>query len=176
MASNNGFIRLYRKMAEWEWFSDYKVFVVFLHLLLMANWKPGSFQGHEVPAGACITSIRRLSNATGLSIKSVRTAIKKLQIGNEIGVETANKYTMIYIKNWGKYQGDDPSIGKQTANKGQTKGTRNGNETATIEEYKNTRKKENTKRKRNFEERSVTDADFNDLFLDLNEGGANAEG
>ena len=29
------------------------------------------------------------------------------------------------------------------------------------------------RKKRDFEERSVTDADFKDLFLDLNEGGAN---
>ena len=172
MANSNGFIRLYRKMTEWEWFTDYKVLVVFLHLLLMANWKPGRFQGHEVPVGACVTSIRHLSERTGLSIKSVRTAIEKLRSTNEIGIETANRFTVIFIKNWAKYQGDEPTIGKQTANKGQTKGTRNGNQTATIEEYKNKeqRKKENTKRKRvsNFQERTVTDEDFADLFLDLN--------
>ena len=32
------------------------------------------------------------------------------------------------------------------------------------------------RKKRDFEERSVTDADFKDLFLDLNKGGANADG
>ena len=166
MASSNGFIRLYRKMTDWEWFTDYKVLVVFLHLLLMANWKPGRFQGHDVPAGACVTSIRHLSERTGLSIKSVRTAIEKLKSTNEIGIETANKFTMIFIKNWAKYQGDEPTIGKQTANQRQTKGTRNGKQTATIEEYKNKEYK-NSYKKRGFEEREVKDEDFADMFLDL---------
>ena len=167
--ANNGFIKIYRKMTEWEWYTDYKTFVVFLHLLMMANWKPGRFRGHEVPAGACVTSIKHLAEDTGLSVKSVRTALDKLQSTNEIGIKTANKFTMIFIRNWGKYQGDDDVSGKQTANKRQS----NGKQLATIEEYKKERKKENTKRKRvsNFQERTVTDEDFADLFLDLNEEG-----
>lgn len=169
MAASNGFIRLYRKMTEWEWYQDYKTLVVFLHLLLMANWKPARFMGRDVPAGACVTSVRHLSDQTGLSVKNVRTALDHLKSTNEIGIETANRFTVIFIRNWGKYQGEEPSIGKQTANNWQT----TGKQLATIEESKKERKKENTKRKRNFEERSVTDADFEDLFLDLSEGGAN---
>ena len=55
---------------------------------------------------------------------------------------------------------------KQLTNKRQTTDKR----LTTIEESKKERKKENTKRKRvsNFQERTVTDEDFADLFLDLN--------
>ena len=165
MASENGYIRIYRKMTEWEWYKDYKTLVVFLHLLLLANWKPGRFMGHEVPVGACVTSIRHLADSTGLSVKSVRTALDHLKNTNEIGIETANRFSMIFIKNWGKYQGDEPSIGKQTANNWQT----TGKQLATIEEGKKERKKENYKRKRDFDERKVTDEDFDDLFIDLDE-------
>ena len=163
MASNNGFIKIYRKMTEWEWYTDYKTFVVFLHLLMLANWKPGRFRGREVPAGACVTSVKHLAEDTGLSVKNVRTALDKLRSTNEIGIETANKFTMIFINNWAKYQGDEPTIGKQTANKRQS----NGKQLATIEESKKERKKENYKRKRGFEEREVKDEDFADMFLDL---------
>ena len=165
MASENGYIRIYRKMTEWEWYKDYKTLVVFLHLLLLANWKPGRFMGHEVPVGACVTSIRHLADSTGLSVKSVRTALDHLKNTNEIGIETANRFSMIFIKNWGKYQGDEPSIGKQTAHKRQT----TGKQLATIEEGKKERKKENYKRKRDFDERKVTDEDFDDLFVNLDE-------
>jgi DNA-binding transcriptional MerR regulator len=121
--------------------------------------------GHEVPAGACVTSIRHLADSTGLSVKSVRTALDHLKNTNEIGIETANRFSMIFIKNWGKYQGDEPSIGKQTAHKRQT----TGKQLATIEEGKKERKKENYKRKRDFDERKVTDKDFDDLFINLDE-------
>ena len=163
--AGDGYIRIYRKMTEWEWYKDYKTLVIFLHLLLLVNWKPGRFMGREVPAGACVTSIRHLAESTGLSVKSVRTALEHLKKTDEIGIETANRFTMIFVKNWGKYQGEEPSIGKQTANKRQT----NGKQLATIEEGKKERKKENYKRKRDFEERSVTDEDFKDLFLPLDE-------
>lgn len=163
--AGDGYIRIYRKMTEWEWYKDYKTLVIFLHLLLLVNWKPGRFMGREVPAGACVTSIRHLAESTGLSVKSVRTALDHLKKTNEIGIETANRFTMIFIKNWGKYQGEEQSNGKQTANKRQT----TGKQLATIEEGKKERKKENTKRKRDFEERSVTDDDFKDLFLPLDE-------
>lgn len=166
MASNNGFIKIYRKMAEWEWFTDYKTLVVFLHLLMMANWKPGRFMGHEVPAGACVTSLGHLSKQTGLSVKSVRTALEHLQSTHEIGKKAAGKFQLIFINNWAKYQGVDATIGRETAGNRQAI----GREVATIEESKKERKKENYKRKRvpNYPERQVTDEDFADLFVDLN--------
>ena len=166
MATNNGFIKIYRKMTEWEWFTDYKALVVFLHLLMMANWKPGRFKGHEIPAGACVTSLGHLAKATGLSVMSVRTALKHLESTHEINKRVTNGFHIIFINNWAKYQGEDSVANKRLTNDQQTTNKR----LTTIEESKKERKKENTKRKRvsNFQERTVTDEDFADLFLDLN--------
>ena len=164
--ANNGFIKIYRKMTEWEWYTDYKTFVVFLHLLMMANWKPGRFKGHEIPAGACVTSLGHLAKDTGLSVRSVRTALEHLQSTHEIDKRVTNGFHIIFLNNWAKYQGEDVMTDKQLTNKRQTTDKR----LTTIEESKKERKKENTKRKRvsNFQERTVTDEDFADLFLDLN--------
>ena len=166
MASNNGFIKIYRKMTEWEWFTDYKTLVVFLHLLMMANWKPGRFKGHEIPAGALVTSLVHLAKQTGLSVMSVRTALKHLESTHEINKQVTNGFHIIFINNWAKYQGEDSVANKRLTSNQQTTNKR----LTTIEEDKNIRKKENYKRKRvpNYPERQVTDADFSDLFVDLN--------
>ena len=34
-----GFIKLYRSMLQWEWYDDVNVKVLFLHLLLKANYE-----------------------------------------------------------------------------------------------------------------------------------------
>lgn len=166
MASNNGFIKIYRKMTEWEWFTDYKTLVVFLHLLMMANWKPGRFKGHEIPAGALVTSLGHLAKQTGLSVMSIRTALKHLESTHEINKQVTNGFHIIFINNWAKYQGEDSVANKRLTSNQQTTNKR----LTTIEEDKNIRKKENYKRKRvsNFPERQVTDEDFADLFVDLN--------
>lgn len=68
----NGWIKVYRKMTEWEWYKDPNTSRLFFHLLLTANHKPGKWQGVDVPVGARITSIRKLAAETGLSIQQVQ--------------------------------------------------------------------------------------------------------
>lgn len=165
MSGENGYIRIYRKMTEWEWYKDYKTLVVFLHLLLLANWKQGRFMGHEVPAGSLVTSLKHLSQQTGLSVQSVRTALEHLKSTNEINIQVTNKFQLIKLNNWGKYQGDESTANTQLTNNQHS----TNNQLTTIEKGKKERKKENYKRKRNFQEREVKDEDFADMFLDLNE-------
>lgn len=41
MTALNGFVKLHRKMIEWGWYSDFVVKDVFLHILMVAAYKPG---------------------------------------------------------------------------------------------------------------------------------------
>ena len=36
---NEGFIKIYRQLLEWEWYTDTNTKVLFLHCLLKANFK-----------------------------------------------------------------------------------------------------------------------------------------
>ena len=116
----SGFIKLHRKFREWEWYSDSAVKDVFLHLLLAANWEEVRWKGKVINAGQLITTVKDLSEELNITTKRVRTALAKLEQTGEISKKAANKYTLITIENWGFYQGDDSSEGKQRANKGQT--------------------------------------------------------
>lgn len=126
----NGYIKLFRQMTEWEWYKEPNTKAVFLHLLIMANHSPGRWQGIKIDRGQHLTSIKKLAEETGLSSKNVRTALNHLKATNEVAIKTANRWTLVTIENYDKYQGDDSEggkqsgkqSGKQVANRWQTSG------------------------------------------------------
>lgn len=97
-------IKLYRKFTEWEWYRDTGCKVVFLHLLLTANWKPRKWQGIVIDVGEVVTSRANLAEEVDLSVQQIRTALKKLSESGVITTETTSKYTIIHINNYEKYQ------------------------------------------------------------------------
>ena len=58
----NGFIKLERKIFDWEWYTEQDTFRMFIHLLLKANHKKASVNGKIIERGQTLTSIPRLSD------------------------------------------------------------------------------------------------------------------
>lgn len=81
-----GYIKLDRKILEWEWYTDVNTCKLFLHMMLKANWKDGEYRGVEVPQGAFVSSYTELAQETGLSVKNIRTALKHLENTGEVAV------------------------------------------------------------------------------------------
>ena len=131
------YVKISRKILDWEWYTDTNTKVLFLHILLKANWKPGRFQGTEVPRGSLVTSQQNMAIETGLTIKNVRTALKHLENTGEVAVKRHPKFSVITVKNYNQYQ----SSGSQMAVDGQS----SGSQVATIEEGKKERKEEYNK-------------------------------
>ena len=105
----NGFIKLYRSLLDWDWIAEPNTLSVFIQLLLRARFVNGHWKGVSIESGQLITSLKSLSSATGLSIQSVRTSLKHLESTGEITVKVTNKYRIITVTNWGKYQTISPS-------------------------------------------------------------------
>ena len=82
----NGFITLERKICTWRWFREPNTLVVFLYLILQANYEPHDFENITIQRGQIATSYPSIAKSTGLSIKSVRTAIKILIETGEVAV------------------------------------------------------------------------------------------
>jgi hypothetical protein len=120
-----GWISLYRKFINWQWYQDINVKTLFIHLLLTANHKENKWKNILVKRGELITSVAHLSEETGLSIKQVRNCLKKLTTSQELTIKTTNKFTLINIVNYSKYQDKneekDNLKDKQRANEGQSK-------------------------------------------------------
>ena len=130
------YIKISRKILEWEWYSDINTKVLFLHFLLKANWKDGKWQGKDIPRGSFVSSLPRLSEETALTMREIRTAISHLKSTGEVTVKTYSKYSVFTIKNYDSYQAND------TQNDRQATGKRHSNDilTTTIEEKKEGKK------------------------------------
>ncbi|WP_304960585.1 hypothetical protein [Thomasclavelia cocleata] len=101
---NDTFVKLFRSFISWEWYTDQNTKDVFIHCLLMANWKDKKWKGTVIPRGSFITSISRLSSDLNLSEKKIRTAINHLKQSNDITVKTTNQYSLITVVKYGVYQ------------------------------------------------------------------------
>jgi hypothetical protein len=121
---------------------------LFIHCLIKANFKDGSFQGIECKKGSFITSLKHLSDETNISIQTIRTCLKKLQLTKEINVKSTNKLTQITICNYDSYQQETDETNKQLTNKQQT----TNKQLTTIEEYKESKESKEIKYIYSFDE------------------------
>ncbi len=142
MGENTGWIKIHRKMVDWEWYDDINTKVLFFHLLLTVNYEPGRWHGIEIQRGQRITSIAKLflelnknPKEPDISTQNIRTALNHLKSTNEITIETTRNYTLITINKYCEYQDvtNKSTNDQQTTNKQLT----------TIKEYKNNKKEKN---------------------------------
>ena len=99
-----GYIKLHRKFTKWGWYSDPNTKAVFLHLLLTASWEESECHGYKIKPGQVVTGRKKLAKELKLSEQSIRTALDHLKSTNEITIKTTNKFSIITIVNWRKYQ------------------------------------------------------------------------
>ena len=100
---SQGWIKLHRKLLNWEWFKSPKMVHLFLYLLLSANHEDGKWQGVEVKRGQLITGRKRISEETGLSEQTIRSGLKRLKSTNEITIKSTSRFSLITICNYNSY-------------------------------------------------------------------------
>ena len=128
---NDGWIKLFYRLLDWEWYSDTNMVRLFIHLLLKANFKPQKWRGEAIPRGSFVTKLITLSQETGLSVQQIRTCLNRLKSTNEITIKTTNKERIITLCKYRLYQSDAAEVSaavnkqnnKRTTNKQQSKGT-----------------------------------------------------
>jgi len=99
-----GFIKIHRKILEWEWYSDTNAFRLFMHLLLSANYEDKKFQGLDIKRGQLVVGRIELAKSTNLSEQQIRTALNRLKSTNEITIKTTNQFSIIELVNYNLYQ------------------------------------------------------------------------
>lgn len=128
--SDRGWIKLSRKLTEWEWYANHNTTRLFVHLLLTANYEDARWQGIEVKRGQLITGRKTLSEETGLSEQMIRLSLNKLQNTKEITIKATSKYSIITIVKYNDYQ----EINQQTTSKETNGQPTNNQQTTTIKE------------------------------------------
>lgn len=112
----SGWIKIHRKFLEWEWFNKSEAVHLFMYMLLKANHKDGKWQGMEVKRRQFISSLGNISNATGISIQTIRTILKKLEKTNEIELKSTSQFTIVTISKYDCYQEQNDDTNKPLTN------------------------------------------------------------
>ena len=126
------FIKLYKKMLDWEWYDDTNTKILFLHCLLKANWKSTRWHGIDIEPGQFITSLQTLADETHLSVRQVRVALDHLIMTGELTNKSHSKFRVITVNAWSDYQGNDKQSVKELTNRRQT----SDKQVTTVKEYK----------------------------------------
>ena len=134
---NGNWIKLFSKFMNWEWYRDQNTKDLFIHCLLKANWKDGKFQGVDIPRGSFVSGRKQLSEELGISEQSIRTSLNKLKSTNEITTKATNKFTIITIVNYEKYQQVKEKVTNTLTNNPPNEQPTTNQQLTTIEEYKN---------------------------------------
>ena len=139
-------IKIFRELLQWEWFEKAEMVQLFIYLLLKASCEDKQWQGITVKRGQLVTSNGSMRRDLKLSEQQIRTCIKRLISTGEITYQSTNRYVIITIRNYDKYQ-ENKSIANEPineqANTLPTDEQRAINEqTTTSKEIKNIRNKE----------------------------------
>lgn len=100
----SGWIKLHRKIKEWEWYKDSQVVHLFYHLIVSANDKDKKWKDFNIRRGEFVTSVRNISEETGIPVISVRRKLEVLEESGAILRKTTNKFTLITICKYDSYQ------------------------------------------------------------------------
>lgn len=104
---NNGWIKTYRQIVNWEWYQDSQMVHLLIHLILMANHTDLKWRGKTIKRGQVLTSRKKLSVETGISEQSIRTCLERLQSTKEIVVQSTNLNTVITVSKYEVYQSNE---------------------------------------------------------------------
>lgn len=139
-------IKIFRELLQWEWFQKAEMVQLFIYLLLKANCVDKQWQGITIKRGQLATSNATIRQDLRLSEQQIRTCIKRLISTGEITYKSTNRYVVITICNYDKYQevgGTTNELNNEQTNNQSTDEQRAINEqSTTTEEIKNIRSKE----------------------------------
>jgi predicted transcriptional regulator len=157
------YFKIDTRIKDWEWHDSPNIMALWVAILYSTNWKEKKWHGITIERGQFITSVKHLSQMTGLSVRQVRYSLHSLEVTGEVAIKTTNRYSLITVNKWEEYQVNENNSGKQNgkqnvaqmADKWQT----NGKQMATTEALKHLSIKENTNTKyiRRFVKPSLTE-------------------
>jgi len=131
----DGWVKLHRKITDWEWYRDINTKVLYLHCLIKANTEDKNWQGITICRGQFVSSYPNLAEETGLTVGEIRTALDHLKKTEELAVTKYPKFSLFTVLSFDTYQ----SFNSQVAGNSQSIDSRL---TAT-KELKNNKNKEN---------------------------------
>ena len=143
--SNIGWIRLHRKILNWELYRDPNAFRVYIHFLLNANYEDSKWKNIVIKAGDYCFTYDALAGNLGLTVRQIRFAIDKLKKCQNIVTRVSGRFQVVSIVKYNLFKDDENKIVSKMSNSCQ----KNVEELSTLKEdnninniFKNTNSKE----------------------------------
>lgn len=99
-----GWVKIHRKLLEWEWYGDAHMVHLLVHLLLTATHEDRKYKGMTIKRGQLVTSTKELSEALGISRSSIWRRLKRLEMKQFVELKVKQKETIITICKYDSYQ------------------------------------------------------------------------
>lgn len=139
-------IKIFRELLQWEWFEKAEMVQLFIYLLLKASCEDKQWQGISVKRGQLVSTNGSMRRDLKLSEQQIRTCIKRLISTGEITYQSTNRYVIITICNYDKYQENKSTYNEKINEQANTLPTSNqraiNEQSTTSKEIKNIRSKE----------------------------------
>ena len=103
-AANGTYVKMFRKIVNWEWYKVPNTCRLYEHLIYKANYDDNTIRNIIVKSGQRMTSLDSLVHETGLSRQQIRTALKNLESTHDITQQVTHHYRIITICNYKSYQ------------------------------------------------------------------------
>jgi hypothetical protein len=153
-----GYIKLHRKILDWEWYSNSKMVHLFLHLLISASHKSTVFRGIHLKRGQLVTGRFLLTKQTCISEQTIRTYLKWLKSTNEITIKSTNKFSIITICNYDRYNLETTEANQQINQQANQQLT--SNQPATNQQLTTIKNVKNAKNVKNVKKRALESENF----------------
>ena len=138
------FIKLDRKLLEWEWKDKPEMVALWIEILLQANFYDNVWHGEIYESGSFPTSIAKLSKGSGLSERTVRTCLNRLKSTNELTIKATKQGTKIIVNKWALYQGMTDESDKRNDKQTDFQSTNDRQTTDTTIRKKESKKEKNS--------------------------------
>lgn len=130
-------MKIYRKLLNWDWYTDIPVKVLYIHCILRANWRPQEWKGITIERGQFVTSLQNLSLETGLTLRQIRRALDVMVEGSIVARCKTAKSLVITVLNYDELQSEGTIMSGNVARSWQETWHDNGNSNKNIKNIKN---------------------------------------
>lgn len=102
----SGWLKIYRSIVDWEWFSEHDMTTFFIWCLCNANVDGRMWRGVYIKPGQLVVSRSTVCKELGISERRYRTIISRFAKSGEITVKPQGAFSILTIVNWEIYQED----------------------------------------------------------------------
>lgn len=95
--TNEGFVKLPRIITERSWFNEPNTLKLYVFLRVNAAFKNIERKDYTVHKGEFVTSISKLSERLGLTVRQIRTALDHLRKTSDITITATSKFSVIAL-------------------------------------------------------------------------------